>query len=273
MKALYGVEWIIGTRRPQLRTRVVAALSVIVCTVFTWSILVNTFAGLRTVVPDPLSLTYEVYAHLHTKQFWLDVGTSTIRVWTGMFFGFVIGFPAALILASYPKTRMVAVWYLGITRSFPRYTLLFILMAGMGVFSEGPKFLLSWWAVFSTQITLVYFEAVRLLDSEDSHIEILPLLGIEKRSQLLRVLAPLLLPQSFTGLYLASASAWAVLVISEAAVSTAMPHGIGYRINAYFLSDNMSSLFEYSVLLVMCIMFTWFILWVIKKYTLRWQGT
>jgi len=153
-------------------------------------------------------------------------------------------------------------------------------MFTVGVFSELPKLFLAFWVGFITQVTLIYFEADRYLDPDQKNIsaeeremlDMLPLLGIRNRVQLIwRVLMPLMLPECFKALYLASASSWGVLVISERSVSLWLPYGIGHQVVAALEDDDLHGVVEYSLLLVLCVIASWVLIRTIKRKSLFWQ--
>ncbi len=192
------------------------------------------------------------------------------RVGVGLVFGTLIGFPMGILIALFPYARFCAIVVIPFLLTFSKISVLYLMIIWLGI-DEGPKYGISIWATFLYQLLLSFQGSYKLFYGKDRHTrELMADIAImgPSRWQLYWHIMPALLPRMFLGLLLASPVCWLMLVLSE---GVNRQYGVGSLIHAANQIPIVSMIISGTVLLALCGITTWILIWVLEKKVIPWN--
>ena len=229
-----------GTKkRWQLPNVVISTLSVLVLVVV-W-IVISTSGWLP---PGYLPTPADMGAELKTLfisgykgiSLWDHIGISLFRTLTGFILGIVVGIPLGLITGYSRVGSAMVSPIMAFIRPIPpiAFIPMVVLYFGLG---ELGKVVLIFWTAFNyvhvnahagaTHVPIVYLRAAQSI-------------GLTRTQTFFRVIMPSAIPQIFTGLKVAMALSWAVVVAAEL---TGAQSGLGYMISDAALTFRIPAVF------------------------------
>ena len=229
-----------GTKkRWQLPNVVISTLSVLVLVVV-W-IVISTSGWLP---PGYLPTPADMGAELKTLfisgykgiSLWDHIGISLFRTLTGFILGIVVGIPLGLITGYSRVGSAMMSPIMAFIRPIPpiAFIPMVVLYFGLG---ELGKVVLIFWTAFNyvhvnahagaAHVPIVYLRAAQSI-------------GLTRSQTFFRVIMPSAIPQIFTGLKVAMALSWAVVVAAEL---TGAQSGLGYMISDAALTFRIPAVF------------------------------
>lgn len=173
-----------------------------------------TYANALYIYPRPSGVISNIVAFFRTAYWYEHVLASATRVAVGIVIGAPLGFLASSAMLITPFGRFALNVTSGLMYGFPRVAIFFILLAIMGL-GEDTKWTISIYIAFLTQM-LVMTQGVSELFSRNTDIWAdVSILGPSRLQAIRYYVVPMLLPDFFRGILLASAFNWTMLVLSE----------------------------------------------------------
>jgi NitT/TauT family transport system permease protein len=199
-------------------------------------------------LPDPLTTLRTFGEQVATEDFFVNLGVTAGRVALGTVVTFLVGSAIGLAMGRiWTVETAVHPWiFVGLALPGPLVILFAILAMGLG---EMTTLAALWTVVTPFVVTLVYGGA-KALDPE--LLEMSAAYRFSRWERLRHVMIPALLPSLMSGLRVAFAMSWKIVVLIEALSSTV---GIGERIHFFFTFNQPAAVlawtFSFTILMVL----------------------
>lgn len=216
-----------GARRRQPMPRATVSALAIVCMVLAWAAISASALLPAGYLPSPMELFNESAVLLKegykNESLWAHAGISLYRTLVGFACGVAVGVPLGLLTGYSYYGGAIASPIMAFLRPIPpiAFIPMVVLYFGLG---ELGKVVLIFWTSFNyvhvnahagaANVPIAYLRAARSL-------------GMSRTQVFSRVVFPAAIPQIFTGLKVAMALSWAVVVAAEL---TGAQSGLGYMI-------------------------------------------
>ncbi len=199
-------------------------------------------------LPDPLITLQTFGEQVATETFFENLGVTARRVLLGTGGAFLLGSAVGLAMGRIwtVETALHPWVFVGLALPGPLVILFAILAMGLG---ETTTLAALWTVVTPFVVTLVYGGA-KALDPE--LLEMSSAYRFLRRQRLTHVIIPALLPSLMSGLRVAFAMSWKIVVLIEALSSTV---GIGERIHFFFTFNQPAAVlawtFSFTIIMVL----------------------
>lgn len=199
-------------------------------------------------LPDPLTTLRAFGEQVSTDDFLVNLGVTVRRVLLGTVGGFVIGSAIGLAMGRI-KTAETALYpwvFVGLALPGPLVILFAILAMGLGELTS----LTALWVVVTPFVVTLVYGGAKALDPE--LMEMAATYRFSTWDRFRHVLVPGLLPSLMSGLRVAFAMSWKIVVLIEALSSTV---GIGERIHFFFVFNQPAAVlawtFSFTIIMVL----------------------
>lgn len=195
--------------------------------------------GVNTmVVPTLASIGQAAAAALASKEFWIDVEYSALRVTAGFAAAAILAVPLGVLAGAFRAAAALLEPPAEFLRYVPVPALipLVMILAGIG---EGAKVLLVFLGTFF-QLLLMTADEVRRVPA--ALVQISQSLGATRREIVWRVLVPAALPGIFSALRMCNGWAWSYVVVAELVAAT---EGLGFRVLRFYRFVQTPSIYAY----------------------------
>lgn len=191
--------------------------------------------GLMAVVPTPVEVIQSLPKHLSQEGYWLSWVASTRRVFLGFFSAAALAVALGISMGMARKFRNTGFPILEILRPIPPLAWL-------------PLSILFWPSPEMTIIYLTFIGAffpifINVLSGIDNidvrYVQAARSLNSSRRAMFWRILVPGALPSLFTGLTIAIAITWEVVIAAEMASGN---QGLGYLTWNAYMSNSMTGI-------------------------------
>ena len=183
------------------------------------------FRWVSELILPPPSLVWSSAVDLFSSgQIFYEVGVSLGRIAWGLFIGGTLGIMAGILMARSPTVEAYIGPTIRVIWLVPALGWLPFLMLFLGV-GETLKFVMIAKTCFMPLLVTSY-EGTRALPQR--YLEVARVLELPRRTTLVKVIIPSILPSLFAGLRLALSKGWQALVVVELIASSS---GIGYLMN------------------------------------------
>lgn len=174
-------------------------------------------------LPSPLGIIKEFVFLLSTGELVHNLLISILRVVEGFSIGVTLGIIIGIQVALNKELQKAVRLIFGVLRPIPVIAWIPVLILWLGI-DESSKIAVisigSFWSVFVSVV-----QAIRNVDKK--YIEVARVLGKKRKTILLKVILPAILPEIFTGIRIGIDVAWRSVVAAELIAASA---GIGYMI-------------------------------------------
>lgn len=187
-------------------------------------------------VPSPAAVL-ERFIELGKDRLWLDIWTSTRRVFTGVTIGIFVAVPVGFCLGWYRALRVFIDPVINFFRALPPIALIPLVIVYFGI-GEIAKTVILFYASFFAGVIVMY-EGIAQINP--IFVRVARTLGANDVEIFAKVIIPLTVPHILTSIRVAMGVAWATLVASEL---IAAQQGLGALI------QNASSFFQLDVIYV-----------------------
>lgn len=229
---------------------------------------VGTLVG-ATVTPSQIATSLSAY--VGNQHFASHVGATFARVGVGALIGSV-GFPLGVLLMLYPFGRALATLLFPASYSTSKVAVLYFLISVFGIY-EVSKVALVAWAVFVFLVIISAQEAKAVLFAREGEaagvLDSALNWGLTRREFFRHVLLGECLPALFRGLRFGLTTSFMILVVSE---SSGTRLGLGYLVYLAYTDVDIPGLIASTLLLMVACCATWWVVWVVEKWTLRRRG-
>jgi len=198
-------------------------------------------------LPDPITTLRTFGEQVVTEDFFENLGVTARRVLLGTVGAFVVGSAIGLAMGRIwtVETALHPWVFVGLALPGPLVILFAILAMGLG---EMTSLTALWVVVTPFVVTLVYGGA-KALDPE--LLEMSVTYRFSRRERLRHVLVPALMPSLMSGVRVAFAMSWKIVVLIEALSSTV---GVGERIHFFFIFNQPAAVlawtFSFTIIMV-----------------------
>ena len=198
-------------------------------------------------LPDPLTTLRTFGEQLATEDFFENLGVTARRVLLGTVGAFLAGSAIGLAMGRiWAVESALHPWvFVGLALPGPLVILVAILVMGLGEMTT----LAALWAVVTPFVITLVYGGAKALDPELLEMSVAYRFGRWER--LRHVLIPALLPSLMSGLRVAFAMSWKIVVLIEALSSTV---GIGERIHFFFTFNQPAAVlawtFSFTIIMV-----------------------
>lgn len=195
--------------------------------------------GVNTmVVPTLASIGQASADALASKEFWIDVEYSALRVTAGFAAAAILAVPLGVLAGAFRAAAALLEPPAEFLRYVPVPALipLVMILAGIG---EGAKVLLVFLGTFF-QLLLMTADEVRRVPA--ALVQISQSLGATRREIVWRVLVPAALPGIFSALRMCNGWAWSYVVVAELVAAT---EGLGFRVLRFYRFVQTPSIYAY----------------------------
>jgi NitT/TauT family transport system permease protein len=199
-------------------------------------------------LPDPLLTLRTFGEQVATEDFFVNLGVTARRVLLGTVGGFLVGSVIGLAMGRiWTVEKALHPWvFVGLALPGPLVILLAILAMGLGEMTT----LAALWAVVTPFVVTLVYGGAKALDPE--LLEMSSAYRFSRWERLRQVMIPALLPSLMSGLRVAFAMSWKIVVLIEALSSTV---GIGERIHFYFTFNQPAAVlawtFSFTIIMVL----------------------
>ncbi len=176
------------------------------------------------ILPPPALVWSSAVDLFSSGQIFYEVGFSLVRIGWGLFIGGSLGIVLGILMARSPAVEAYIGPTIRIIWLVPALGWLPFLMLFLGV-GETLKFVMIAKTCFMPLLVTSY-EGTRALPQR--YLEVAKVLELPRRTALLKIIVPSILPSLFAGLRLALSKGWQALVVVELIASSA---GVGYLMN------------------------------------------
>lgn len=197
---------------------------------------------------------------------WEHFVASARRVYVGIAIGALVGFPLACLAMTIPIMRSGLRLILPAAATTPRAALVYLFIVFFGIY-ELPKYAVGIWTAFLFQLMFVYQHTERLLTTQREILNAAEEFTGSRWCVIRYVLGPLLLPAFFDAVFLANASLWALLVVTEEVNAR---QGIGAIFAYAYETVQISMMISSMILLSICGMITGWAIDRVKRKVIWW---
>lgn len=177
--------------------------------------------GYMTIIPSPVEVIKDIPAEVQQEGYWQSWVASTLRVFGGFFAASISGITLGILLGTSRKLRYSTFPIFEILRPIPPLAWLPLAILFWPTAELTITFLTFIGAFFP-----IFINVLNGIDNIDKrYIDAARSLGSSPWSMFRRVLVPGALPSLFTGLTIAIAITWEVVIAAEMASGN---HGLGY---------------------------------------------
>jgi sulfonate transport system permease protein len=176
-----------------------------------------------TLLPKPSVIFDTLVELLKTRELFLHLGVSILRVAQGFAIGAGLGLLVGLQVALVKKLRTSVSLIFGVLRPIPVIAWIPVLILWMGI-DEGSKITVIAIGSFWTMLVSVV-QGIRNVDKK--YLEVATILEKDRLTLLTKVMLPATLPAIFTGVRVGIDVAWRSVVAAELIAAAS---GIGYMI-------------------------------------------
>ncbi len=176
-----------------------------------------------SILPDPFAVFRRGFTEIMTGSFWVHVRASIFRLFTALFFAFILAVPAGLILGSNEKLDGIFAPLIYLGYPIPKVVLMPVIFVLFGLGDTGKIVLLTMIVFF--QLLITTRDSARKIEKETTYS--LMSLGGSSMDFFVHVVWPVSLPGIFTSLRIGVGTAVAVLFLVE---SIATDRGLGFYI-------------------------------------------
>jgi len=199
-------------------------------------------------LPDPLVTLQSFAEQVATDDFFENLGVTARRVALGTVGAFLVGGAIGLAMGRIwtVETALHPWVFVGLALPGPLVILFAILAMGLGEMTT----LTALWAVVTPFVVTLVYGGAKALDPE--LLEMSTAYRFPRWQRLAHVMIPALLPSLMSGLRVAFAMSWKIVVLIEALSSTV---GIGERIHFFFTFNQPAAVlawtFSFAIIMVL----------------------
>jgi NitT/TauT family transport system permease protein len=215
-------RWIAALPSAALSAAAIAALLLI------WTCITNMGIVSPTYLPSPQALAgsaWDLVQHGYQRTpLWQHIGMSLFRALAGFFLGILVGIPLGLV-SGYSRLADAAISpIMAFVRPIPPIAFIPMVVLYFGLGELGKVVLIFFTALEYAQVN-AHSGAMHV---PIAYVRAAQSIGLTKRQIFLRIVFPSALPQIFTGLKVAMALSWAVVVAAEL---VGAQRGLGFMIS------------------------------------------
>lgn len=214
-------------------------------------------------LPLPQSVTFKLVSLIESGEILPHFYATIYRVLGGLVVASISGFIIGIVMSqvkSYGKLLKVIVLT---TYPIPHITLLPIFILTLGIGDPSSIALISLITFYPIAISTMEWAS----RTPKSYVEVLKVLKASKLEIVRHVVIPSSLPGVFTGLRIASNTAFAVVFIAE---SIAVDRGLGFLINNYWQRYDYSGMYASIIVLSLSGVFTYLAISLLEKKICKW---
>lgn len=218
----------VGTRHSARRQRLLAySIGSVIAVLGFWALATNVGWIDPSYLPSPQSMATETMALIQNgyqgRSLWAHIGTSLFRTLSGFALGVALGVPLGLLSGYSLVIGAIFSPLMAFIRPIPpiAFIPMAVLYFGLG---EAGKVVLITFTAFNYAFINAHAGAAQI---PSSYFRAAASLGLTKLQTLLRIVLMGAIPQIFTGLKVAMALSWAVVVAAELVGAQA---GLGFMI-------------------------------------------
>lgn len=176
-----------------------------------------------TFLPSPWNVFLTFIQLIATGSYWGDIGISIYRVFMGFLLAAVIGIPLGVLAGTFKISESIIIPLSEFIRYMPAPAFIPLVMVWAGI-GETAKILIIFIGSFF-QLVIMVADDTRAVNKDLIYASYT--LGANRKTALLRVIVPALLPRLFSTMRLIMGWAWTYLVVAEL---VAADSGLGYSI-------------------------------------------
>lgn len=174
-------------------------------------------------LPSPVKVFFTFTELIQTGSYWTDIGISIYRVFMGFLLAAIIGIPLGVLAGAFKFSESIIIPLSEFIRYMPAPAFIPLVMVWAGI-GETAKILIIFIGSFF-QLVIMVADDTRAVNKDLIYASYT--LGADRRTALLKVIVPALLPRLFATLRLIMGWAWTYLVVAEL---VAADSGLGYSI-------------------------------------------
>lgn len=174
-------------------------------------------------LPNPGTVIHTFITLITTSEYWADIWISVYRVFIGFLLAAIIGIPLGILAGTFKITESFIIPLSEFIRYMPAPAFIPLVMVWAGI-GETAKILIIFIGSFF-QLVIMVADDTRAVNKDLIYASYT--LGAKRRTALLRVILPAVLPKLFSTLRLIMGWAWTYLVVAEL---VAADSGLGYSI-------------------------------------------
>lgn len=176
-----------------------------------------------TFLPSPGNVFLTFIQLIQTGSYWTDIGISIYRVFMGFLLAAVIGIPLGVLAGTFKISDSVIIPLSEFIRYMPAPAFIPLVMVWAGI-GETAKILIIFIGSFF-QLVIMVADDTRAVNKDLIYASYT--LGANRKTSLMKVIVPALMPRLFSTLRLIMGWAWTYLVVAEL---VAADSGLGYSI-------------------------------------------
>ena len=222
-----------GARSRLNLTLTIVSLAAVVIAIAVWQI--GAQGVDKTLLPSPVAVAQAFWESLLDGSLARNVGISVQRVLLGWLLGAVIAIPLGILTGTSLYVRAALDPFIHFFRFVPALALVSLFLLWFGIGEESKVNLIAWASGFVIAVTTAAGAAAVPADKIDAA----RCFGATRLQVLAQVIVPASIPSIFTGMRLALANAFLVVVAAEA---LAAQSGIGFLVwnaRTYFRTDQI----------------------------------
>lgn len=205
-----------------------------------WVIFIDFFKYYNSfIIPNLIDTSKYIIFILTSKEIYLDLYSTLVRLILGTLIGVALGLSLALLAELFKSVYSLLIFPIDFTRGIPIPALLPIFIFFFGITDSAKIAMVS---VSTFNITFIYF--YRAIKYRDKSLEIMAKSFNASNFQIMSlIIIPSLLPSAITGLKLIVPNSLIIIIVSEMFIGSEF--GIGQKIFESYSTSNIEALFSY----------------------------